>query len=156
MLTKTTTVTKTNSKASIDAQGVVSFFLPLAPMPAPRPRIRVLNLKNGKRMGVAYYAGKYKDFLAEAPKAIPESPKKFAKGIPLQVDIHFACTRPQKPANPYPVGDIDNYCKGILDAITKNGTYWSDDAQVIHLAATKRYVGPDEAVGHSVYITPTE
>lgn len=146
--------TKTSSKANISEQGVVSFWLPLAPMPAPRPRIRVLRLKSGKTMGVAYYAGKYKDFLAEAPKAIPESTNKFAKSVSLQVDITFICKRPQKPANPYPVGDVDNYCKGILDAITKNGTYWSDDAQVVHLCATKRYVEAGEDVGHHVFITP--
>ncbi len=129
-------------KTSNDSKGV-SFTLALAPVPCPRPRIRVMELGNGKRMGVAYYTGKYKNFSVDAPKAIPKSKHFFAKGLPLKVHVEFFMRRPAKPANPYPVGDIDNYCKSILDAITKNGSYWHDDSQVVELTATKEYCWPD-------------
>lgn len=128
---------KTSSKGSTGMG--VSFWLPLDPVPAPRPRIRVMELPGGKRMGVAYYIGKYKNFLVDAPKAIPKSPHFFEKGSPVEVNIAFLMRSPKKPANSYPVGDIDNYIKSILDAITKNGTYWHDDSQVIALTATKQY-----------------
>jgi len=90
-------------------------------------------------MGIAYYVGAYKDFVVEAPKQIPESMHYFEKGTPVFVTVTFYLPKPANPANPYPVGDVDNYCKSILDAITKNGTYWKDDAQVIQLVATKTY-----------------
>lgn len=90
-------------------------------------------------MGTAYYTGKYKQYLVDAPKAIPESPILFDKSVPLKVSITFYCQSPKKPANPYPRADIDNYCKSILDAIGKNGTYWIDDVQVVSLLAHKRY-----------------
>ena len=131
----------------------VSFWLPLAPVPCPRPRIRVMELPGGKRMGVAYYTGKYKTFSADAPKLIPTASHFFEKGSPVEVEIAFFMQSPKKPANSYPVGDIDNYIKSILDAITKNGTYWHDDAQVIKLTATKQYFDDaDEAPGTMVNI----
>ena len=125
----------------------VGFWLALDPVPCPRPRIRVMELVNGRRMGVAYYTGKYKVFTAVAPTAIPKSSHYFEKGSPVEVSIVFFMRSPKKPANSYPVGDIDNYVKSILDAITKNGTYWHDDAQVIALTATKQYGIPDEETG---------
>ena len=131
----------------------VSFWLPLDPVPCPRPRIRVMRLKNGSTMGVAYYIGKYKVFSVEAPLKIPKSSHYFEKGSPVEVEIAFFMRSPKKPANSYPVGDIDNYIKSILDAITKNGTYWHDDAQVIKLTATKQYFDDsDEAPGIMVNI----
>jgi Holliday junction resolvase RusA-like endonuclease len=130
-----------------------AFTLPGACPPAPRPRIRVINLPGGKRMGVAYYVGKYKDFVVEAPKQIPPSDEYFPKGTPVNVDVTLYLPRPAKPANPYPVGDIDNYCKSILDAITKNGTYWKDDAQIERLTAVKLYT--TDAPRTHVFITST-
>lgn len=132
----------TKTSNSGECRGV-SFTLLGDPVAAPRPRIRVLRLKNGKTMGTAYYSGKYKEYLVEAPKAIPESELFFDKGTPLTVSITFYCKKPQKPANPYPKADIDNYCKSILDAIGKNGTYWKDDVQVVSLLAHKRYTVGD-------------
>lgn len=123
--------TRTTSESG---DGWVSFTLALPPIPAPRPRVRVHN-----GVGFAYYAGKYKTFLTEAPTAIPESPLFFDKGTPVHVDVTFYCTKPKKPTNLYPVGDIDNYLKSILDAITKNGTYWHDDVQIVSLKASKVY-----------------
>lgn len=149
-------VTTKTSKGITEGNGAVQFVLSLTPVPAPRPRIRVLRLKGGKTMGVAYYAGKYKDFLAEAPTAIPESTVYFEKGTPVEVCIDFRLPRPQKPANPYPVGDVDNYCKSILDAITKNGTYWKDDAQIVYMTVAKRYVEEGEEPGHTITIGEAE
>lgn len=133
-------------KTSEDGIKRVSFTLALSPVPAPRPRVRVHN-----GVGFAYYAGKYKTYLAEAPKAIPESPHFFEKGTPVHVDIVFFLPKPKNPTNPYPVGDMDNYMKSILDAITKNGTYWHDDVQVTSVNAVKRYTETEPR--HEVVIT---
>jgi len=117
----------------------VEFTLPGSPVPASRPRIRTFRSKAGKTISSAYYAGAYKTYLDEAPKAIPESPILFEKSCPLRVTVEFHCKTPLKPTNPYPKADIDNYVKAILDVIGKNGTYWNDDVQVAELIATKQY-----------------
>lgn len=57
---------------------------------------------------------------------------------PLSISLVFRIKRPKKPANPYPVGDVDNYCKGLKDAL--NTIAYKDDAQIIELHATKEYV----------------
>lgn len=134
MLTTTKRMTKTSN-------GVrrVAFTLPGDPVPASRPRIRTFKARNGKTISSAYYAGKYKTYLDEAPTAIPESPITFEKAESLHVKVTFYCKQPLKPANPYPKADLDNYIKAILDAIGKNGTYWHDDVQVVSLRAYKTY-----------------
>lgn len=131
----------TKTKVTKTSNGVrrVAFTLPGDPVPASRPRIRTFKARNGKTISSAYYAGKYKTYLDEAPTAIPESPFTFEKSEPLHVEIVFHCKQPLKPANPYPKADIDNYIKAILDAIGKNGTYWYDDVQVASLRASKKY-----------------
>ena len=135
---------------SSDGERRVGFTLPGDPIPAPRPRFRVIKLPGGKSTGSAYYAGKYKRYAKEAPKAIPESPIYFDKGTPVVVYVTFFIGRPKKPVNKYPVGDLDNYVKAILDVITKNGTYWHDDAQVVYVNAVKSYTNEEPRTDVSI------
>ena len=134
----------------------VSFWLALDPVACPRPRIRVMNLPGGKKMGMAYYTGKYKVFSVEAPTKIPSSEYFYEAGVPVEVTIVFFMKRPKCPANDYPIGDIDNYVKSVLDAITKNGTYWHDDSQVVHLTASKQYSPLTENAGIMVEIVAAQ
>lgn len=48
-------------------------------------------------------------------------------------------------------GDIDNYVKLIMDAFNRSGRWWRDDAQVVQLAASKRY-----GVAPCVFVTLSE
>ena len=63
------------------------------------------------------------------------------KGCPLsgalKVSIVFHCRQPKKPSNVWPIGDIDNHVKGILDSL--NGWAWLDDVQITLLTAKKCY-----------------
>ena len=102
-------------------------------------------------MGYAYYVGAYKKYVTEAPEAIPASDFFFQKGVPVACIVNFYLPRPKSPANPYPVGDLDNYAKSILDAITKNGTYWHDDAQVVSLQMHKIYTKGEPRTEVSIY-----
>ena len=63
---------------------------------------------------------------------------------PLAVGVECVCKRPAKPARGYPMGDVDNYAKGILDAATKAGV-WVDDVQVVDLHINKRFAKRGEA-----------
>lgn len=101
------------------------------PVPASRPRI--------SRRGFAYYGKTYEKFRREAKAALGAMRK--PKGCPLSgallVKIRFFCRTPKKPSNPWPLGDIDNHVKSILDAL--NGWAWDDDTQIMWLEAEKCY-----------------
>lgn len=101
-------------------------------MVASRPRVT--------RWGV-YYSKKYREFRKRAEIMIDE----MYVGEPLQgaiaVVIVCVCNKPNRPKNGYPHGDIDNFCKGILDAA--NGRLFVDDSQIVTLTALKRYAHPD-------------
>lgn len=56
---------------------------------------------------------------------------------PLSVQISLFFKRPKKPSNRYPRGDIDNFCKGILDSLNKIA--YLDDSQITELKAWKFY-----------------
>jgi len=64
-------------------------------------------------------------------------PKGCPLSCPLEVEITFYCRTPKNPSNPYPIGDIDNYQKGLLDVL--NGWAWQDDVQVCRIIASKKY-----------------
>jgi Holliday junction resolvase RusA-like endonuclease len=101
------------------------------PVPASRPRV--------SRKGFAYYSKSYNKFRQAATTALGALKK--SKGCPvagpIAVVVHFYCKRPKNPSNPYPIGDIDNHLKSILDAL--NEWAWHDDMQIVKIEATKRY-----------------
>jgi Holliday junction resolvase RusA-like endonuclease len=114
------------------------------PVPAARARI--------SRHG-AYFPKTYTDFRNELYRELMRVKKQYPKTFSAyKVEIEFICKRPKNPSNKYPVGDIDNYLKGPLDAITKAEMFWEDDIQVICLSGTKRYQKPKEDFGMKITI----
>lgn len=57
------------------------------------------------------------------------------------VDVIVACVsqRPKTTKLSAPKPDVDNYAKGVLDAITKDGRFWDDDSQVQRLHVAKAW-----------------
>lgn len=84
---------------------------------------------------------------AAALKAVPAFP---VEG-PCSVTIVCCAARPKTTKLPAPKSDVDNYAKGVLDAITKDGRFWSDDTQVISLLVTKAWASGDEPP--AIYVT---
>jgi len=115
----------------------------LDPVPASRPRVT--------RWGT-YYLKKYADWLKAAHGSLPVPSSPFLG--PVSVDLHVICRCPAKPANPYPVGDVDNYAKAALDALTAT-KQWGDDKQVVILTVRKRYALPGEKPATHVLIQET-
>jgi Holliday junction resolvase RusA-like endonuclease len=57
--------------------------------------------------------------------------------FPIQVLLEFGCKTPKNPANDYPVGDIDNYAKAVLDSC--NGAVFTDDKLIVDMWGSKYY-----------------
>lgn len=73
---------------------------------------------------------------------------------PLSISLVFRIKRPKKPVNPYPVGDWDNYTKGVKDAL--NGIAYKDDVQVVEGHVIKEYVTGDFVPGVKIKIERRE
>lgn len=112
--------------------GKVEFHL--EPVVCPRPRVS----KYG-----AYYPPKYKKFREDMDGLIKAACLPSCVKGPVVVTLEFVCSSPKNPANPYPVGDIDNYIKAILDNI-QGKAFFADDKQVTKCLATKRYTRAGE------------
>jgi Holliday junction resolvase RusA-like endonuclease len=114
-------------------------FLPIDPLPCPRPRVAVI-----RGHGVAYYPTAYKKWVAEFVKLFENQPPKKFTG-PVRVHMSFECRKARTSKLLIPGGDVDNYAKSVLDGLTKVGM-WDDDKQVTHLVAIKRFAVPDPVV----------
>lgn len=60
--------------------------------------------------------------------------------------------KPKTTKRTNPNGDIDNYTKAALDAITSCGAVWDDDMQVTVNVAEKRFAAIGETPGTYIYI----
>ena len=56
--------------------------------------------------------------------------------VRVVLTFHVAKARTSKLTRP--TGDIDNYAKATLDALTKKG-FWKDDVDIVDLSATKQF-----------------
>ena len=86
-----------------------------------------------------YYPKRYDSFRKQAWATLAETPlpKGCPLSCPLEVEVTFYCRTPKSPANPYPIGDIDNYLKGVLDVL--NERVWHDDVQIVSIKSRKLY-----------------
>lgn len=119
-------------------------FLPIDPLPCPRPRIRVVKLKNGKSFANAYYPAEYQKWVAEFVELFKDKHIVPFDG-PVRVRLCFDCRKARTSKLLIPGGDVDNYAKSVLDGLTKVGM-WDDDKQVSGLLVIKRWAVPDKVV----------
>jgi Holliday junction resolvase RusA-like endonuclease len=119
----------------------VRLSLPFAPVPSPRPRVRVI----GKFASV-YMPKEYMDWKAEVAAHVARQPGLPSAELlerPVSVSLAFHVERPKTTKLAAPKPDIDNYAKSVLDAFNDAGVIWKDDTQVVTLAATKQWAeGP--------------
>lgn len=130
----------------------------MEPMPTPRPRARVIAMAGRKPMAVFYSPQEYKAWQADAKKHLskvswwPQGP---IEG-PLYVAIKVVAERPKSTKLLAPKPDVDNYAKGVLDAITDAERFWKDDTQVTDLLVQKRWSSEGEPAGIFVHIIPLD
>jgi Holliday junction resolvase RusA-like endonuclease len=111
----------------------LTYIIPLAPVPASR---RWVPLR-----GTPYHSKTYASWRNAATAYLPTLAAPVLGLCKVLIDV--ACKRPQTLTADTPTGDVDNYAKAALDAISAAGI-WSDDKQVRTLAIEKRYAEPDE------------
>lgn len=140
MATATTKPTRKTTKGAAKAALLV---FPLEPVAASRPRVT--------RWGT-YHAKPYKNWLTEAGKYLQTVSYVAPEGH-LTVAVEIICTRARTSKLSTPKGDVDNYAKAALDAITHAGI-WSDDKWVVHLTVSKRFAEPGESARTEVHIQP--
>lgn len=107
--------------------------LRINPVPASRPRV--------SKFGT-YYPKRHKAFQSEALALLSEMrergdlPGVLMTGR-LRVRVIFNVTKPKTTKLSSPRGDIDNYCKILMDCC--NGLVWEDDHQVVSVCAVKQF-----------------
>lgn len=132
-----------------------TFRLALAPMPTPRPRARVISGAGRKPLAVFYSPKEYREWQEAAAAALKSVPAEYTDG-PVSVTVLCVAERPKTTKLLMPKPDVDNYGKGPLDAITKDGRFWADDTQVSDLFISKRWSRDDRPTGITITITPMD
>lgn len=126
--------------AGFSPAGLLCVSLALTPVPAARPRV--------SRNGGVYYPASYSNFLAECKQIIAtQAPTKLDGD--LVVLVESVTRRPATSKLSAPIGDVDNLCKGPLDAAKE--LLWRDDRQIVSLTTTKRWAKPGETPHVNLY-----
>lgn len=138
------------------------------PLPKPRHRARVVTPKHGTPFVSIYpdaEGERDEKAIAEwanvwAPPAPLERPLKLEVVAALLVPASYPAweRRAALAGRIYPTsgrggravgGDVDNFAKQLMDALTRSGRWWKDDAQVVELLARKVYA---EVAGWAVRV----
>lgn len=127
------------------------FFLPLTPKATQRSRCTCRG-----RFAQVYTEPKYKEWRAEAVAkllevAATEDFRPYREQL-IRIETEVVVTRPRTSKKPAPTGDIDNYEKGLWDAITATGKWWADDKQIVDNHTSKRWARDGEDEGYYVTI----
>jgi Holliday junction resolvase RusA-like endonuclease len=113
------------------------------PSPSHRPRVT--------RRGITYFAKPYTQFVNECQQQFAEQHTGGPIEGRLAAVIETVVERPRTTKLTDPNGDTDNYAKGPLDALQKAGVV-TDDKQLVHLGATRRFAEPGEESGVRLWL----
>jgi len=79
--------------------------------------------------------------MSEAEKCIPHAEQTIEGKV--AIDIQYVIPKARTSKLTIPSGDIDNFAKATMDALTKK-EYWTDDKNVVVLVASKTFdVSPE-------------
>ncbi|HEY0623154.1 RusA family crossover junction endodeoxyribonuclease [Sphingomonas sp.] len=118
-------------------------------MPTPRPRARVITAPGRKPIASFYSPKEYQEWQKEMLEALKAVPAVRFDG-PVAVEVACFVKRPKTTKLPAPRSDTDNYGKGPLDVITKDGRFWHDDSQVVHLTISKAWTETEPGVAITI------
>lgn len=128
-----------------------SFFLPITPKATQRSRCTCRG-----RFAQVYTDPKYKEWREEAIPLLREvaSTEDFraVRDRPVRINTEVVARRPKTTKLAAPPGDLDNFEKGLWDAITATGEWWADDKQIIESQTSKRWTREGEEPGYYIRI----
>ncbi|WP_109798703.1 RusA family crossover junction endodeoxyribonuclease [Novosphingobium meiothermophilum] len=128
-----------------------TFFLPIKPNATQRSRATCRG-----RFAQVYTDPKYKIWRDEAGSLLEQIASfedfREVQDRPVRIITDIIVARPKTTKLAYPRGDIDNYEKGLWDAITHTGKWWLDDNQIIDNQTTKRWAKDGELEGYQITI----
>lgn len=119
-----------------------SLFLPINPVPASRPRVT--------RWGV-YYGKKYTQWRKDVESYLELLTHEENYTGALHVLVENFVLKPKTSKKTHPRGDVDNYAKAPLDAITSHTEVWGDDDQIVSLLVTKQFTEDEPGTRITVY-----
>lgn len=122
-------------------------FIAAEPAPASRPRF--------SKWGGIYYSKSYEEFYAACQTQLAQMKTEIAPGRFI-VALEFVCTKARTSKLTTPKGDVDNYAKGPMDAVTKAEKIWKDDSAVTELVVSKRFAAKGEAPGVNIHYAVLE
>lgn len=120
----------------------IRYRLDMEPIPCPRPR--------ASKWGM-YYPKSYALWKQLARAALMKARVPLGDG-PYAVTIECVAAQPKKTKLAAPRGDVDNYAKSVLDALT-SASCWDDDNSVTALEVTKAWSEPGEPGHITITIT---
>lgn len=120
-------------------------------MPAPRPRCVARGGFASTYNPREYTA--WKERAAELIRDVLKEPLGERVGD-FRLTLVVQAQRPKTTKLSRPKPDVDNYAKGVLDAITDADRLWEDDYQVSTLTVTKRWAPEGEEPGVHITIIP--
>lgn len=92
-----------------------------------------------KPVVVVYSPKEYAAWQKDAGAALGAVASPYFFEGPVLVELLVELPRPKTTKLTAPKPDVDNFAKSVLDAITKDGRFWSDDTQVVTLYITKAW-----------------
>ncbi|WP_071738536.1 MULTISPECIES: RusA family crossover junction endodeoxyribonuclease [Burkholderia] len=110
----------------------------VVPLPAPRPRVT--------KFGSTYMPASYKVYQKEIAALLPKTDEPPLTDK-LSITLEFVCKPIAKSKFTTPMGDVDNFAKGVMDTLTDEG-WWEDDRQIMRLLVTKRFPEDSEEQPH--------
>lgn len=111
----------------------LALSIPLNPVPASRPRVT--------KWGV-HYLKTYATWKKQALIHLPAGRPLFTE--PVAILTEHIIKKPKTTKLRHPKGDVDNYMKATLDALTSCEAVWTDDDLVLLALGTKRFANPTE------------
>ena len=122
---------------------LLQFYAQTTPSPSHRPRVT--------RSGYTYYEKPYAAYLKDCTAQFHQQHQREPLGGRLGIVIDTIVQRPKTTKLTDPLGDSDNYAKGVLDGLEKAGVV-ANDKQFVPVCATRRFTEPGEAPGVHVWI----
>lgn len=125
------------------------FLIKRAAMPTPRARHRAFSV-GGKIISSTYNPKEYTEYLKVLKGDFKEQ-FDFSEYIEVPVAVFIVVTlkRPKTTKLPHPKPDVDNFAKGVLDAMTQ-AELWSDDTLVRRLHVSKQW-GDEDSITVEVW-----